>query len=166
MTTTEEREVPYAVRRRFEEASIPWELRWGSPAQYLAAWSEARRLGKPMTVGAACGTAGFSGDALRQRRKHNASFRAAERWARFGEPYVAPSEETGEPQDVAPADPVVTDTTWPHRPERPKPEIDHPLATGPTNTTLPYPPKRVKLKPTRRYTPMWVGGSGYEDIDR
>ena len=162
MTDTEEREIPYAVRRRFEQAGLPWSLLWGAPAVYLAAWSEARRDGKPMTVGEACSAAGITPDALRQRRKAHLDFRAAERWARYGEPYSLTIAEA--PQDVVvrPADPLTTNVVWPAPPPTPQPPVDRPLATGPTNTTLATPPVRKKLKPTRRYTPMWVSGSGYE----
>lgn len=115
-----------------------------------------------MSVGAACAVAGFSGDALRQRRKHNAEFRAAERWARYGEQYVSPEPDLPDVV-VDDHDPVVTDVTW-RRPERPKPEIERPLATGPTNTTISPPPAPPKKKPSRRYgVPQWVPGSGYED---
>lgn len=161
MTAIEEREIPFAVRRRFEEAGIPWSLLWGSPAVYLAAWSEARRDGKPMSVGAACAQAGISPDALRQRRRSHADFRAAERWARYGEPYILAVAAQPEDVVVRPADPVITDVTF-RRPPPPPVETGGEPLSGPTNTTLAPKPIAPKQKPNRRYTPIWVGGSGME----
>lgn len=131
MTETEEQEIPFVVRRRFEEANIPWPLRWGSPAVYLAAWSEARREGRPMSVGAACQAAGFSPDALRQRRRANADFRQAELWARRGVPYTPPDEPEPEPEpetalDVVVPEITITNTTL----------YRHPAMTAPPKVTL------------------------------
>ncbi len=160
---TEEREISYKQRRHFEKAGLPWELRWGSVAVYLAAWVEARQKGTPMSVAKACEAAGFSTDALRQRRRYSAEFAAAERWARKGEPYAPldPDPDEHDPALDVVVDPAVTDTTWPPRPVRPRPEVYREPATGPTNTTLAPKPLAPKRRPTRRHTPQWVAGDGY-----
>ncbi len=158
-----EPEIAFAVRRRFEQANIPFELRWGSAGVYLAAWSEARRTGKPMSVAAACEAAGFSTDALRQRRRYSAEFAAAERWARKGEPYVPPDPDEQDPALDVVVDPIVTDTTWPPRPAPPRPmtggrSLEPDEAVSTTLAPKPIAPKR---RPTRRNTPQWVAGDGY-----
>lgn len=151
MSTTTEQEIPYVVRRRLEQAGVPFSLLWGSPAVYLAAWSEARRNGKSMSVSAACQAAGFSPDALRQRRRHNPTFAAAERCARTGQPYVAPDA----PETIKAVD---------HAPR----EVDF---SDPARAGYPLPlaviPPGAKLRSTSRRrdnVPMWAGGTGYEDL--
>ena len=145
-------EIDYSMRRKFEAAGLARDLAWGKSGAYLAAWVEARQAGRKISVSEACEQAGFSTDSLRQRRKHNATFRAGERWARFGEPYTPPVTE--QPQNV-----VVTDPEAPteHGPGRP-------LAPGESpDVALPIPSwAGMKLRPTRRFTPQWVPGSGYE----
>ena len=159
-------QVSYALRKQMLRAGIPFELTWDKQGLYLGAWLQARKDDKTISVSEACEAAGFSGDALRQRRRHNAEFRAAELWARRAVPYEPPGEPANQPQDVGADLTFVTDVTWPPRPAPPQPEVDRPPATGPTNTTLATPPAPPgKRKPTRRYTPMWVGGSGLEHFD-
>ncbi len=153
--------IDYALRKKFEEAGLPRDLAWGKPGLYLAHWYRARSSGKKTTVAAACEAAGLSSDALRQRRRHSAEFAAAERWARRGEPFTPPV--TVEPQHVGVVeleDPLVTDTTWPAPPLAPVETGGRPLDPDePTSTTLPPKPAAAKKeRPTRRYTPAWMGG--------
>ena len=155
-------QIDYALRKQMLRAGVPFDLTFDKPGLYLGAWLQARKSGKTISVSEACEAASFSPDALRQRRKHNPEFRQAEIWARRGEPYTLPGVD--EAQDVVvPAPSYVTNVSWPPRPAPPKPEVERPLATGPANTTLATPPAPPrKRKPSRRYTPMWVGGSGME----
>lgn len=161
---TDVHEPTYQQRKAMEAAGIPFGQRWGAVGCYLASWIEARKEGRKLSVSSAAAAAGLSTDALRQRRRYDADFRAAEVTARTGEPYTPPGVD--EAQDVVVADPLTTDVTWPPRPAPPQPEIERPLAVSPTNTTLAEKPRAKKIKPSRRWgVPSWTGGSGYEHLD-
>ena len=154
-------QVSYALRQQMIRAGLPFQVTWDKQGLYLGAWLQARKAGKQISVTEACKAAGFSTDALRQRRKHSSTFAAAEAWARRGVPYEPHGEPATKPHDVV-TDPLVTDVTFRRDPG---PIVRDPLgvpATGPTNTTLAPKPPGVKRKPTRRYLPAWVPGSGYE----
>ena len=103
MTTTDQ--VSYATRRKLQEAGVPFDLIWDSQGLYLAHWFEHRMAGKGSSVGDACKAAGFSPDAVRQRRRYSPEFKAAEQYVRTGELYVDPASVVEEPQDVVPSRP-------------------------------------------------------------
>lgn len=104
-------EVSYALRKEMERAGLPFELTWDRPAAYFAAWLLARKAGRKISVAEACAQAGFSPDALRQRRAHNAEFAAAERWARRGVPYTPPDEPEPDTETDPALDVVVPEIT-------------------------------------------------------
>lgn len=131
-----EETVPFEMRRTLERAGIPHSLLYDSSGLYLAAWVVARRAGKKLSVAEACSQAGITPEALRKRRQNHPSFAAAERWARSGEPYVAPAE----PETIKAID---------HGPGKP-------LVEGATRTFeifTPPAPLRAKRKPRRYWTP-------------
>lgn len=156
-------QVSYATRRKLQAAGVPFDQVWDKQGRYLAHMFEHRMAGKTTSVAAACEAAGFSPDALRQRRRHSAEFAAAERFARRGEAYVPLVTDEVTPDVVVDPLTYVTNTSWPPRPAPPQPLVDRPLATGPTNTVLaPKPPDKPKAKPNRRWgVPHWVPVDGY-----
>ena len=144
-------QVSYATRRKLQEAGVPFDLIWDRQGLYLAHWFEHRMAGKTTSVGAACEASGISPDAVRQRRKHNPAFAAAEMWARRGVPFEPPGEPANQPQDVVPAAPG-------------KPLSEHPPG-DPYWLPPVIPSTKKKERPSRRAgVPMWCGGTGYERL--
>lgn len=144
---TDTAEVDYATRKAMERAGVPFGQLWGDTGLYLAHWVTARQAGKKTSVAAACEAAGFSPDALRQRRRHHPTFAAAERWARRGEPYVHPVEpERIKAADDGPGKPLVVGAP------RSAGFYEPPVIAG-TGKKRPWP---------RRYgIPAWAAGDGY-----
>lgn len=136
-------ELDYAMRKELERAGIPFSMLWDSQGAYLAHWFAHRASGKKTSVSEACQAAGFSPDALRQRRRHNAVFAAAERAARTGQPYVASeAPEAVKAVDHGPGEVDFSDSS----------RANYPLP-------LVVPPPGAKLKPEGRRragVPQWV----------
>jgi hypothetical protein len=85
-------------------AGIPLHLAYADGAgDYLAAMFRARRNNEKLTVKDAAAMAGLTPSAIRERRRTDPVFRAAERTCRFGEPYAVVHEPEGtepEPEPV------------------------------------------------------------------
>lgn len=87
-------EVPFPVRHAMTAAGLPFPLVWSSAkGPYLAAWLIARKDGRPLKVMEAAAAAGVTYAAVEHWRRRDREFKAAERWARFEEPYRAPDPE-------------------------------------------------------------------------
>lgn len=147
------KEVSYALRKEMERAGLPFELTWDAPAAYFTAWLLARKAGKKISVAEACAQAGFSPDALRQRRRSSPEFAAGERWARRGEPYIA---QVVEPEPIKAAD---------HGPGKQPLEGDSQRAEYPLPLVIPAAGAKLKPESRRRDgVPAWAGGTGYEHL--
>jgi hypothetical protein len=94
------------VRRPMQLAGIPTSLAYADGAgDYLAAMFAARRSGEKVTVKAAAEMAGLTPSAIRERRRTDPIFAAAERTCRFGESYTVihePVPTESEPEVLPP----------------------------------------------------------------
>lgn len=108
-------EVPFPVRHAMETAGLPFRLVWDSKGAYLGAWVTARKDGRPLKVMEAAAAAGVSCATVEHWRRRDPEFKAAERWARFDEPYRAPEPDPEpEPERVQTAEattPIAGETT-------------------------------------------------------